>query len=287
MKLIFGPRGRGKDLLCTHFAIDKMLNGLDDAYFSKQVVKEYNSMGFNFSTNYEHLLFANYDINCSGTFIPNRKSYVFNPYKLGLYDPNFPTILLPPYALGIITEAQRIFNSYVSKKFRESFCAYFETSRHYGLDFYLNCQRPILICPNVRELVDEFIYIEKLQHIYDIHGNCIGHIWSVIEWTEWQSVSNFLKNGNYANCRKYKIKSNKCLFENYDSYFLRYMHLKGRKKQDFFIEHFPTINSVEDIEKFGDVFGLNVPNGFLKSKETEYSEEDEFYFEEILGGEND
>ena len=282
MKLIFGPRGRGKDLLCTYFAIQKMFNGLEESYQSQEIVKKYNSMGFNFSTNYEHLLFANYDINCLGTFCPNRRSYVFNPYRIGLYDPNYSTDILPPLTLAIITEAQRVFNSYVAKKFRDSFFAYFETSRHWGVDFILNCQRPILIAPNVRELVDEFMYIEKLEHKYDLKGNCIGHTWTIIEWYEWQSCANFLKNGKLENYRKYKIHCDKCLFENYDSYFLRYIHLRGREKQDFKIEHFPTINSIKDIEKFGDIFGLTMPKGFLKSKETEYSEEDSYYYENIL-----
>lgn len=282
MKLIFGPRGRGKDLLCTYFAIQKMLYGSEDTYQSKRIVDEYNSMGFNFSTDYDHLLYANYDINCRGTFCPNRSSYVFSPYRLGLYDPKHDTDILPPLVLAIITEAQRIFNSYVSKKFRDSFCAYFETSRHWGIDFILNCQRPILICPNVRELVDEFMYIEKLEHDYDIHRDCIGHTWTIIEWIEWSSCANFLKSGKLENCRKYKIHCDKCLFENYDSFFLRYIHLKGRKNQDFKIEHFPTINTVDDIEKFGDTFGLTMPADFLKTKETEYSEEDAYYYENIL-----
>ena len=85
MKLIFGPRGRGKDLLCTKFGLEKMLNNLDELYYSKENVSYFNSLGYNFTTNYEHLLFSNIEINCSGTYIPMRKSYVLNPYKLGLY----------------------------------------------------------------------------------------------------------------------------------------------------------------------------------------------------------
>lgn len=282
MKLIFGPRGRGKDLLCTKFGLEKMLNNLDELYYSKENVNYFNSLGYNFTTNYDHLLFSNIEINCSGTYIPMRKSYVLNPYKLGLYDKDHKTDLLPPYSLGIISEAQRVFNSYLAKKFRDSFFAFFETSRHYGLDFILNCQRPILIAPNVREIIDEFMYIEKLEHKTDICGNVVGHIWHIIEWTDWQSLSAFLRTGNLTNCKKYIIENNKCLFENYDSYFFRYLHLKGRKKQDFKIEHFPSISSIEDIERFGDVFGLNMPLDFLKSKETEFNEEDAFYCENIL-----
>ncbi|MBR4003777.1 MAG: hypothetical protein IKI95_06990, partial [Clostridia bacterium] len=133
-----------------------------------------------------------------------------------------------------------------------------------------------------REIIDEFMYIEKLEHKTDICGNVVGHIWHIIEWTDWQSLSAFLRTGNLTNCKKYIIENNKCLFENYDSYFFRYLHLKGRKKQDFKIEHFPSISSIEDIERFGDVFGLNMPLDFLKSKETEFNEEDAFYCENIL-----
>ena len=278
MIVVFGKRGAGKDLLCTHFAIPHMLNGMEECFSSYNEVDYYNSLGYKFSKNYKHLVFSNYEINCSGTSIPNRRSYMCNPFRVGLYSGDYKTDLFPPGSLFVWTEVQRVLNSHMAGFYRNEVSAFFETSRHYGVDFIFNTQRPKLILPNVRELVDSFIKIKKLKHIKSLDGTVVGHIWYVIEWEDWADVEKYLNTKELINCREYEIKSDKCLFENYDSRFCRYMHLKGRKKQDFRVKEFPKMSTYEDVERYGDEFGLNVPEGFYKKK-SEFKSRDE---EEIL-----
>ena len=39
----------------------------------------------------------------------------------------------------------------------------------------------------------------------------------------------------------------------------------GRQDQDFRIEHFPEIKTIEDINNFASEFGYQMPDGFLKT----------------------
>ena len=99
--IITGVEGSGKTMLLTRIGVGKMLHGQQDCWKSYDVVDEYNAMGFNFSKNYEHLAFSNIDMNCAGTYIPDRKVYRCSPYRIGLFDEDFETIPYPPYSLFV------------------------------------------------------------------------------------------------------------------------------------------------------------------------------------------
>ena len=278
MILIFGKRGKGKTLLLVDFAVKKMLNGLADCMKSYEIIDEYNAMGYKFTKNFEHLLFSNIPINCSGTKIPDRRCYVVNPFKLSLYRGDYETSVLPPYSLVCISEAQRVYDSHKAMNFPSESSAYIETSRQADIDFILDCQRPKLILPNVRELVDRFIMCRGVVDCYDIKGRIKCHQWDLVEWEDWACVETYLNSGKLVNCKQYRYRNDMCLYECYDTKFMRYLHLKGRKKQDFTVQQFPQINSIEDVEKYGDLFGLNVPKGFFKKEINQTIKEEEMEF---------
>lgn len=278
MILIFGKRGSGKTLLSVKFLIEKMLNGLMDTFQLRQKIEVLNGMGYHFSNNYKHLAFANFDVNSQGTKIPNLKINAFNPFRFGFKcKDGYKTYLLPPGSLLAITEAQRVFNSHMAGYFRSEISGAIETSRHWGVDFILDTQRPRLILPSVRELCDMFIQCLEVKELKDNRGFCVGHKWKVRTWENWQDVQSFLDNGKLENFKDEIITCDKCLFQNYDSYFCKYLFLKGRREEDFYKAEFPEIRSIADVEKFEDSFGLNVPDGYWKSK----SSSADFYNDEV------
>ena len=63
------------------------------------------------------------------------------------------------------------------------------------------------------------------------------------------------------------------MFKNYDTEFCKYLHLLGRENQDFLIENFKKIEKIEDLDNFGEEFGMIPPDGFFidikKQKENE------------------
>ena len=274
--LISGDEGSGKTLLLTRIAIGKMLHGLEDCFNSYEAVDEYNSLGYRFSKNYDHLCFANFDINCKGTEIPHRKVYVVNPYRLGFYDPNYYTDFFPPFALFCITEGKNYFDAYEWDKFPSRYVSWIKTMRQARYDMAIDSQTFGDICTAYKKITNRFIYLEKeCEEICDSKNNVIGHKLFVIEWHHLRDIEYFERTTKKQNCDEYElIISDMCVYNNYDSYYCRLLHLHGREDQDFRIEHFPEIKSLGDIEYFADEFGFTVPDGFYKTKKKSIEKSD-------------
>lgn len=266
--LIAGDEGSGKTLLLTRIAVGKMLHGLEDCLKSFDDVDKYNALGFHFSKNYDHLCFANFDINCKGTEIPHRKVYVFNPYRLGFYDENYYTDFFPPGSLFCMTEGKNYLDSYEWDKFPNRYVSWLKTMRQAKLNMAVDSQSFSDICTAYKKITNRFIYLYKeCEEIKDLKGNVIGNKLFVLEWKHLRDVEYFERTTKKQNCEEYALLiDDVCVYDNYDSYYCRLLHLRGRENQDFRIEHFPEIKSLDDIEYFADEFGFNVPEGFYKTK---------------------
>lgn len=267
--LIVGiEEGAGKTLLLTRIGIGKMLNGMEDCYKSYGYVDEYNSLGYNFSKNYEHLCFSNFDINCKGTLIPDRKVYVCNYYRVGYFDPNYYTDFYPPCALFCMTEGKNYLDSYKWEKFPERYISWLKTMRQGRYDMVVDSQVSGDICTAYKRICGRFIYLhKKCEEIRNSKGELIGHKLFVIEWNDYRDLELFEKTTRKQNFKEYILiidDVDNGLYDNYDSYYCRLLHLKGREEQDFRIEYFPEINTIEDIDYFADEFGFNMPEDFLK-----------------------
>lgn len=264
--LILGKEGTGKTLLLTAIAVQKMLHGMQDCWSSYEKVDEYNRLGYDFEKNYEHLCFANLKINCSGTKIPSRISYPLNPYKLGLFCEDYDTDFYPPGTCYFITESQRVFNSYMFEYVRPEVWTHWQTSRQAGLSLVMDAQRLMTIAVNLRDLVNRFIFLTKeVTHIKK-DNIVVGHIFHIVEFSDSKDAEIYDKTGKINNGEEYDLQLNKCYFDNYDSYFCRYMHLKGRYGQSFSIRSWNNIQSVEDIEELEDLLGVNIPEGYYVKK---------------------
>lgn len=282
--LICGDEGAGKTLLSTYIGIQKMLRGVKDCWKSYELVDKFNSLGYKFSKNYEHTVFSNYDINCSGTSIPSFSSYMIDPYRIGLYCDDYETDLLPPLTFVILTEAQRIFNAYKWQYIRPEVRAFWETSRQAEIELLMDTNQPNLIYSGMRSLCNRVIYLhEPVQEIKSVHGVVTGHKLFVQEFKKYSFFERFLMTNNKDLIKEeYTLILPKCVYQNYDSYQCRLLHLKGRQEQDFNVSHFPKIETVEDVEAFAENFGLYAKEGYYvkpsdlkKIKEEKVENEDD------------
>lgn len=267
--MICGLEGAGKTLLSAAIAVYKMLHGMEDCWESYRKIDEYNSLGYNFSKNFEHLVFANFGINCSGTKIPSFESYRLNPFRIGLYSEDYQTDFFPPGATFFITEAHRPFNAYMWDYVRPEVSAFWETSRQASMNLVIDTNRPRQVVNTIRELCNRLLFLEKpVENI--MKGNvCIGHRLFILEFFSWQALDDYLKTGRRNNFREYILRLDKCFHENYDSFLCRMMHLKRRMESDFSVEHFIKICNVSDVENFSDDFGFYVPPGYFRKKSSE------------------
>ena len=266
--LIAGDEGTGKTLLLCKIGKGKMLHGFWDCCKSYDEVNEYNRLGYNFSKNYEHLCFANFDINCKGTEIPGRRVYSFNPYRLGFYDPNYITDFFPPFSLFCMTEGKNFLDSYEWNKFPNRYVSWLKTMRQARYDMVVDSQAFGDICTAYKKITNRFIYLHKeCEEIKDGKGNVVGHKLFVFEFKHLRDVEYFERTTKKQNCDEYiLIINDDFLYRNYDSRYCKYLHLKGRENQDFRIKHFPEIKTLDDVDNFAEEFGYTVPEGFYKSK---------------------
>lgn len=268
--LICGLEGYGKTLLLSYIAVEKMLIGQQECWKSWEIIDKYNALGYNFSKDFEHLVFVAFiEVNCQGTDIPTRKSYDLDPFRIGLYDENYDTDIYPPYANLFIPEAQTVFNSYKQNSMRPEFFRFFETSRQARLSLILDSQRPILIAKNVRDLINRFIILTKpVEHLKNNKGEAIGHKLFILEFHSNLGLETWVKTGKKTDFEEYELILNRCMFNNYDSYFFEYLHLQGRENQNFRIIEKETISSIDDVEN---IASMTAPDGFYKtnSKKTE------------------
>lgn len=261
--LICGEEGAGKTLLTTYIAVQKMLRGVIDCWKSYSKIDEFNNLGFHFSKNFEHLLFSNFDINCSGTHIPSFKSYKVDPYRLGLYCEDYETVILPPYSFVTLTEAQRIFNAYKWQYIRPEIRGYWETSRQAGIELICDTNQPNLIYSGMRSLFNRVIYLyDFVEEIKDSKGIVVGHKLFVKEFKRYSFFEKYLQSANESLCETYELILNKCVYSNFNTYQCEMLHLKGREEQDYIIEHFPDIKTIDDINAFAESFGLYATEGY-------------------------
>lgn len=271
---ICGKEGSGKTLLNTFIGVEQMLRGIIDVRNSENTVREYNSLGYDFVVNYDHLCVSNYNINCLGTYQPNQSSYVVNPYKIGLWSEEYDTDFFAPGTTFHITEAHQVFNAYRWQYTREEVKNFWTTSRQAKFSAIFDTNRPNEVIKDLRDLCNRFIYLyKKLDDVYQ-GGRIIGHRLYVWEFAEWGDLEKVLNGGKPKNFEEYTLYLHRNTRVNYDSYFCKYLHLKGRLGQQFKVEHFPEIKTVEDVEEFADVFGLSPPVGYYV-KQSKYAEKKE------------
>lgn len=232
-----------------------MFQSIDLVFDTYDEIDTYNSCGFNFSKNFEHLCFANFDINTDGGIVPDLRSYKVNPYKLGL-NGKFKTDIFPPNSMFFMTEFQNYAPSNMDQYIRPEYRQFFQTSRHYGLSIFVDTQRPTDVAKCIRDLFDVFIECVSVENLY-YNGVCIGHKWKLRIIENSRFLEDYLKSNDNKLCVEIYHKSDRCYFNNYNSEFCRDLHIRGRENQDFKIEHFGN-GGDDDI--------LSQPDGFFIKK---------------------
>lgn len=279
--LIFGIEGTGKTLLLTAIAIGKMLHGWSDCVKSYEHVDYYNSLGLHLSKNYEHCCFSNFDIKCLHTNMPDRRSYVVDPFRLGFFREDYNTDFYPPESLLCITEGFNYFNAYMYEKFHPTFISFLKTLRQARMDMVVDSQEIGDLCTKFRHICNRFIYLEKqTEPILNVKGEIVGHRLFVVEWNNYRDVDVFENSTKRQNCKEYELILDSVIFGCYDTEFCKYLHIKGRENQDFHIEHFPDVKSIEDIEN-SDIINFTPPPGFLNVKEKSSKPVDNINFEDL------
>ncbi|MDR3022049.1 MAG: zonular occludens toxin domain-containing protein [Clostridiales bacterium] len=237
--IIFGPPGYGKTAFMTSRAIDYMVGDLGQEVLenSRREIRRLQRMGYEHLTMpFRHIVYSDYEIDCSILGYNMRQSYKLSGWHLGLNKDNYPVAHLPPHAVIALDEVQRYYNSRVKQGIPEHVSRFFETHRHYGYTIFLVAQRPALIDRNIRCICDNFIFIEKMT----VKAEDEVPIKITWETTEFDSTEQAER---YADSRegrgrkgKYVFKDN--IFACYNSTSFKSLHLFDKVSNDFEYEQF-------------------------------------------------
>ena len=266
---ICGGPGSGKTSYLAYLAVQKMLNSRADYLACKREFFVLNKTGFELSLpEQKHLCFSDIPIHF-GRF----KTYNIDGFKIGLPNPFFETTFLPSYATVFLDEAQRYYDSRMSRYLRDDVYRFYQLHRHNDYTFYLACQRLGNLDLNIRAIADKFLVMDKTGIKKNDYGQIDSITWFFHEFTSCdvaecyqlaKDKEEFLKIGkvvketwNFDISYCYDTKSNRPVF---------FQNLFNGQKIDYFTEegyHF----SLDSFLEFNNTHFFTAPLGFWKNAE--------------------
>lgn len=222
---ICGIPGAGKTSYLAKLAIDCIINGRADFLLCKREFQVLNQTGFNLNlAPQKHLTFCDTPIH----FGRKLNTYYVDGFSIGLSNPFFDTTFIPPYAHIFLDEAQRYYDSRMSRYLRDDVYHWYQLHRHNDYNVYLACQRLGNLDINIRSIAQRFLVMDKLEVKKNEYGFIEKCIWTMTEFGDcdiaekYQTASEkseFLKYGkqikdscdfNIFEC--YNSKSNRPIF---------------------------------------------------------------------------
>lgn len=232
--VIFGKPGAGKSAFATYLM--KTLYEEQKYEILKHSCREIEKLnrqyGRSFTLPEQVPIFANFDVSLHLGYKWYFEPYFFSPYYFGLANNSMETQFLPPGSKVFIDEAQRFFNSRKSQTFPDWLSEAIEKHRHFGMDLYLIVQRPMLIDPNCRELVEKFIEITGMKNQVNYAGVVERSTFYCREFVGWLAVKQYLE-GAEAEYRDVQYGHEGDIFESFDSFSFTNSFLPKDEKQDF------------------------------------------------------
>lgn len=216
--IIFGGPGKGKSCKQVHFAKELcQKSGRALLADCAARINRARSEGYALNAPDRPPIFSDFPMRFRTGYETWFETYYVNGYYLGLPNESQDVMYVPPGSVIFLSEAQRYYYSRKSNSFPEWVSRFYEMHRHYGLEIYMDVQRPGLIDANIRELCEHFIEIRELTHERNFAGRIMSSTWKCREWDNWKRVEQYLNTDvkNYEE-REYTNKGD--IFSNYDSF---------------------------------------------------------------------
>lgn len=216
--IIFGGPGKGKSSLQVCMAQTlRRDHGRSIMRNCQEMIDAARARGYELSYPDQIPIFSDFPMRFKTGYDKYYETYYVNGYYLGLPNESQDVMYVPPGSVIFLSEAQRYYDSRKSKTFPEWVSRFYEMHRHYGLDIYMDIQRPILVDANIRELCEEFIEIVELKHTYNFAGRIDGSVWYCRRWTEWKRVEQYQNTGE-KNFEELEVKNSGNIFDSFNSF---------------------------------------------------------------------
>ena len=267
--IIVGVPGAGKTAKLTHFIYEKIINDSFVDYRScKKELERMNAGGF---SNLElppqkHLCYCDYPVKISRKF----STYYVDGFSIGMPNPFFKTTLFPPYSTIFLDEAQRYYNSRMSRYLREEVYLWYQLHRHNHYNVFMVCKRLANIDVNIRSLAERIIVCDKIDCKENDWGFVSSIIWTGRLFNSCDSAETYClakESGN--NCemgQPYEDKTDVCVFDFYDSHGNKPMFYNGIYKQgfDYYTDEGYQF-TLDSFVEFNNMHYYVAPKGFWKN----------------------
>jgi hypothetical protein len=177
---INGDPGDGKTALATAFGIGNMLGAEASAALNEcaGIIKRPGETGFpNLKVPNDHLVYADYAIEANVNGAVLAKSKDIDGWRIGLHNPDWETVLLPPKSLVILDEVQFYYDSKRKVELPWFVKGFYQIHRHGYYDFIFISQRTNAVDKDIRALGSRFIFIVEMRNF-----GAAGTIWDCVEF---------------------------------------------------------------------------------------------------------
>ena len=296
--IICGAPGVGKTALMTYFALE-YLNYDEDYISCIDKINKFNKQGFNLSVP-QHLVFSDWKVSCNSQTLGTCVSYFCNGFYIGMPNNQHRTMFFPPYAKIFLSEAQRYYDSRKYESLSDFVSQFYEQHRHWGMQIYLDCQRPTLVDLNIRGLATRILYVTELKHDIDTYGRIVASTWHCKQFDNIYDFDNFLQHSDksistdidftynnkviasaplefrgtpkFSNTTNYRVIKSKSavqfpcdIYASYNSTNKESAFLRGRQRYDFSLYTHPTDDMY--INELDDIYNFDAPRTFYKLKD--------------------
>lgn len=267
--IICGDPGVGKTACEVHFLAEKIVkDSFEDYICAKKEILTLKKNGFiNLDLPpQKHLCYADFAMRI------NRRisAYYVDGFKIGLPNPFFETMFFPPYSTIFLDEAQRYYDSRMSRYLREEVYHWYQLHRHNHYNIFLVCQRLGNIDINIRSLAERIIVVEKLVLKPDKYGRIKKYIWHCREFSSPDTAEIYClakeKNENSKLGREVVFKTDLSIFNYYDSYANKPAFFEGQYHRgfDYFTENGYAF-SLDGFVEYNNTHYFVAPKGFWKN----------------------
>ena len=267
--IISGLPGAGKSAMLTYFLVMQMTqNGLTDWRKCNKELQVLREGGFK---NLEppaqkHLCFSDYKVRFNGRF----QSYYIDGFQIGMPNPFFKTSFIPPYSTIYLDEAQRYYDSRMSKYLREEVYRWYQLHRHNDYNIFMACQRLGNIDLNIRGIAERFIVIDDIIVKENSWGMVTNITWKFRIFHSPDTAESYMlakeRNENKDFGEVSEISTDLCIFDYYDSKSCKPAFYNERYNQSF--DYFTDDGyqfTLESFVEYNNTHFFTAPVGYLKN----------------------
>lgn len=167
---VSGKTRRGKTSFVVAYILTEYLKYFNDNYKNACDYIKFENKYYNTNLTLppqRHVVSANFAIRRK---YPTLESYPISGFEFGVPNKFCKTKKLIPYGVYVFDECQKYWDSKNDKSLPPWVTQGFEWSGQLFIILFLISQRYIRLHPDIRAIVDKFIYIEKSTHTFLING---------------------------------------------------------------------------------------------------------------------